>query len=159
MGVSGATSFRWKRKCGGLGPSELREPRRLGGENTKPKKLVADFGLDKAMLRDVSARKPWRLAAGAFDTYARIMAPRLLELLGGPVVIDNRPGANGNIGMAEVQRALPDGLTVLFAAIGSLSIDASMYRSPRRRCRCCRRPRAGSPPRRGGPAPPTAVGR
>jgi len=68
-------------------------------------------------------------AAGAFDTYARIMAPRLSELLGAPVVIDNRPGANGNIGMAEVQRAPPDGLTVLFAAIGSLSINVSVYRA------------------------------
>jgi tripartite-type tricarboxylate transporter receptor subunit TctC len=68
-------------------------------------------------------------APGAFDTYARIMAPRLTELLGAPVVIDNRPGANGNIGMAEVQRAAPDGLTVLFAAIGSLSINTSLYRA------------------------------
>jgi tripartite-type tricarboxylate transporter receptor subunit TctC len=68
-------------------------------------------------------------AAGAFDTYARIMAPRLSELLGAPVMIDNRPGANGNIGMAEVQRAPPDGLTVLFAAIGSLSINVSVYRA------------------------------
>ncbi len=67
-------------------------------------------------------------APGAFDIYARIMAPRLSELLGAPMVIDNRPGANGNIGMAEVQRATPDGLTVLFAAIGSLSINVSVYR-------------------------------
>ena len=66
---------------------------------------------------------------GGFDAYARIMAPRLSELLGAPVVVDNRPGANGNIGMAEVQRAPPDGLTVLFAAIGSLSINVSVYRA------------------------------
>ena len=68
-------------------------------------------------------------APGAFDAYARIMAPRLSELLGAPVVVDNRPGANGNIGMAEVQRAAPDGLTLLFAAIGSLSINVSVFRS------------------------------
>lgn len=58
MGVSGATFFRWKRKYGGLGPSELRKPRQLEGENTKPKELVADLSLDKAMLQDVLARKP-----------------------------------------------------------------------------------------------------
>ncbi len=57
------------------------------------------------------------------------MAPRLSELLGASVVVDNRPGANGNIGMAEVQRAPPDGLTVLFAAISSLFIDVSVYRA------------------------------
>lgn len=66
---------------------------------------------------------------GGFDAYARIMAPRLSELLGAPVLVDNRPGANGNIGMAEVQRAAPDGLTVLFAAIGSLSINVSVFRA------------------------------
>ncbi len=66
---------------------------------------------------------------GAFDIYARMMAPRLAELWGQPVVVDNRPGANGNIGMAEVQRAAPDGHTILFAAVGSLSINISIYRN------------------------------
>ena len=68
-------------------------------------------------------------APGAFDTYARVMAPRLSELLGAGVVIGTRPGANGNIGTAEVQRAAPDGLTLVFAAVGSLSINASVYRA------------------------------
>ena len=58
---------------------------------------------------------------GGFDNYARMKVPRLTELLGVPVVIENRPGANGNIGLQEVQRAAPDGHTILFAAIGSLS--------------------------------------
>ncbi len=58
MGVSEATFFRWKQRHGGLGPSELRKLRQLEEENTKPKKLVADLSLDKAMLRDVLAKKP-----------------------------------------------------------------------------------------------------
>jgi tripartite-type tricarboxylate transporter receptor subunit TctC len=65
---------------------------------------------------------------GGFDNYARMMTPRLSEIFGQPVVIENRPGANGNIGMQEVQRATPDGHTLLFAAVGSLSINVSIYR-------------------------------
>ena len=65
---------------------------------------------------------------GGFDNYARMLAPRLSEILGVPVVIENKPGANGNIGMQEVQRAAPDGTTLLFAAVGSLSINVSIYR-------------------------------
>ncbi len=49
---------RWKQKFGGLGPSELRKLRQLEEENSKLKKLVADFSLDKAMLREVLAKKP-----------------------------------------------------------------------------------------------------
>jgi tripartite-type tricarboxylate transporter receptor subunit TctC len=65
---------------------------------------------------------------GGFDNYARMMTPRLSEILGVPVVVENKPGANGNVGMQEVQRAAPDGHTILFAAIGSLSINVSVYR-------------------------------
>jgi len=66
---------------------------------------------------------------GGFDLYARIIGQRLAERLGQPVVIDNRPGANGNLGMAEVVRAAPDGHTILFAAVGSLSINISVFRT------------------------------
>ena len=64
---------------------------------------------------------------GGFDNYARMMTPRLSEIFGQPVVIENKAGANGNIGMQEVQRAAPDGSTLLFAAVGSLSINISVY--------------------------------
>ena len=66
-------------------------------------------------------------AAGGYDTYARIMAPRLAELLGQPVVIDNRPGANGNIGMQEVARSPADGHTIMFAHVGAISINTAIY--------------------------------
>ena len=48
-------------------------------------------------------------AGGAGDVIARIMAPRLTEVLGQPVVVENRPGAGGNIGAEFAARAAPDG--------------------------------------------------
>lgn len=52
-----ATFYNWKKKYGGLGPSELRRLRQLEEENTKLKKLVADLSLDKVMLQDVLSKK------------------------------------------------------------------------------------------------------
>ena len=65
-------------------------------------------------------------AAGGYDTYARFMAPRLAELLGQPVVVDNKPGANGNIGMQELQRSPPDGHTIMFGHIGAITINTAI---------------------------------
>jgi tripartite-type tricarboxylate transporter receptor subunit TctC len=64
--------------------------------------------------------KPVRLivgvaAGGANDTVARMLAQPLSERLGQPVVVENRPGAGGNIGLEAVVNAPPDGYTVLFA--------------------------------------------
>jgi putative transposase len=57
VGISDATFYNWKKKYGGLGPSELRRLRQLEEENSKLKKLVADLSLDKAMLQDVLSKK------------------------------------------------------------------------------------------------------
>lgn len=57
MGISDATFYNWKKKYGGLGPSELRRLKQLEEENAKLKRLVADLSLDKAMLQDVLAKK------------------------------------------------------------------------------------------------------
>lgn len=57
LGISEATFYNWKKKYGGLGPSELRRLRQLEEENTKLKKLVADLSLDKLMLQDVLSKK------------------------------------------------------------------------------------------------------
>lgn len=57
MGVSEATFYNWKKKYGGLGPSELKRLRQLEEENRKLKQLVADLSLDKAMLQEVVAKK------------------------------------------------------------------------------------------------------
>ena len=56
-GISEATFYSWRKKYGGLLPSEMRRLKQLEDENTKLKKLVADLSLDKAMLQDVLAKK------------------------------------------------------------------------------------------------------
>jgi putative transposase len=56
-GISEATFYNWRKKYGGLLPSEMKRLKQLEEENTEPKKLVADLSLDKAMLQDVIKRK------------------------------------------------------------------------------------------------------
>jgi putative transposase len=58
LGVSQATFFRWKKRYGSLGVSEIRELRQLRDENRKLKQLVADLSLDKTILQE-SLRKKW----------------------------------------------------------------------------------------------------
>ena len=57
MGVKEATFYVWRKKYGGIGPSELRRLRQLEEENRKLKQIVADLSLDKAMLQAVVAKK------------------------------------------------------------------------------------------------------
>jgi len=57
MGISDATFYNWRKKYGGLGPSEVRRLRQLEEQNTKLKRLVADLSLDKAMLQEVVSRE------------------------------------------------------------------------------------------------------
>lgn len=57
MGVTEATFYRWKKKYGGLMPSEVKKLRQLEEENSRLKRLVADLTLDKQMLQDVVSKK------------------------------------------------------------------------------------------------------
>jgi tripartite-type tricarboxylate transporter receptor subunit TctC len=64
---------------------------------------------------------------GGTDTTARAMANKLTERLGQQVIIDNRPGAAGNIATDIAARSNPDGYTILMGTIAALSINPSLY--------------------------------
>jgi tripartite-type tricarboxylate transporter receptor subunit TctC len=66
---------------------------------------------------------------GSADLISRAIAPRLSERLGQPVVVENRPGAGGMIGVDAVAKAAPDGYTIGLAAAGALSSNISLYPS------------------------------
>ncbi|SDY34393.1 Tripartite-type tricarboxylate transporter, receptor component TctC [Variovorax sp. YR266] len=76
--------------------------------------------------------KPIRLVVtfppgGAADSMVRLVLPRLSEKLGQPIVVDNRPGAGGNVGLTVVARALADGHTLGLGAAGGLAANVSLY--------------------------------
>jgi tripartite-type tricarboxylate transporter receptor subunit TctC len=64
---------------------------------------------------------------GSADAVVRMLAPRLSEKLGQQVLVDNRPGAGGNIGLAVVAKAPADGYTLGVGAAGALAANASLY--------------------------------
>jgi tripartite-type tricarboxylate transporter receptor subunit TctC len=64
---------------------------------------------------------------GAADPVARLIGQKLADTLGQPVVIDNRPGAGGNIGTDMVAKAAPDGHTIVIVAASTVTVNQSLY--------------------------------
>ena len=64
---------------------------------------------------------------GSSDAIIRMLSPRLNDKLGQTLVVDNRPGAGGNIGLAAVAKAAPDGYTLGVGAAGGLTANVSLY--------------------------------
>jgi tripartite-type tricarboxylate transporter receptor subunit TctC len=76
--------------------------------------------------------KPIRLvvpsaAGGAPDVICRVLGNELSVALGQPIVIDNKPGAGGALGMSEIARAAPDGYTLGYGNVVTLAINKSLY--------------------------------
>ncbi|HEX4333317.1 MAG TPA: tripartite tricarboxylate transporter substrate binding protein [Usitatibacter sp.] len=86
-----------------------------------------------AALADPWPQKPIRVIVpyppgGTSDILARALGPKLSEALGQPVVVENKPGATGNVGADFVAKAPPDGYVLLLADIGSLAISPSVFK-------------------------------
>src|SRR5438034_10747736 len=76
--------------------------------------------------------KPVRMVVGfppggGTDVVARILQPRLSELLGQPIVIDNRPGATGTVAAGQVAKSTPDGYTIMMGHVSVNAIAPSLF--------------------------------
>jgi tripartite-type tricarboxylate transporter receptor subunit TctC len=77
---------------------------------TKPVRLVVGFG-----------------AGGGNDIFARIIQPKLSELLGQPILVENKPGAGGTIAADFVAKSAPDGYTLYVGATGAMTISPAVF--------------------------------
>ena len=90
--------------------------------------LVASVAFGQAAYPD----KPIKLVVpfapgGASDLTGRTLAQKMGDLMGQPVVVENKPGANGAIGTELVSKAAPDGYTILLTDRGSLTVNPALY--------------------------------
>lgn len=91
-------------------PAQMSAAARADGFPNKPIRVVVTFP-----------------PGGSSDAVVRMLVPRLSEKLGQQVVVDNRPGAGGNIGLAMVAKAPADGYTLGVGAAGGLAANVSLY--------------------------------
>ena len=64
---------------------------------------------------------------GASDFVGRILQPRLGELLGQQIVVENRPGASGNIGLDAAAKSAPDGYTIFLGNVGTVALNPAVF--------------------------------
>ena len=90
------------------------------------------LALPLAALAQAWPQKPVRIivpypAGGTSDILARTVSVKLGEIWGQSVVVENKPGANGNVGADFVAKSPPDGYTILLADVGAIAISPSVY--------------------------------
>lgn len=95
--------------------------------------LLVTLPSSLVLANDVWPSKPIRMIVGfapggPTDSAARFMAEGIGKELGTSVIIENKPGANGQNSIAELKRAKPDGYTLLFITSGSLSVAPARYK-------------------------------
>src|SRR4051812_20454566 len=93
---------------------------------------VAAVSTAHAAQTDTYPTRPIRIVvpfapAGNIDINARIVAPGMSEILGQPMVVDNRGGAGGRIGTELVAKSPPDGYTLLLGASGTLAVQPAFH--------------------------------
>ena len=86
-----------------------------------------------ARAQDAYPTKPIRMivafaVGGATDIAARLVAPKMTEILGQQVIVENKPGAGAVIGTDFVAKSPPDGYTILLAEISSMAINPTLYK-------------------------------
>jgi tripartite-type tricarboxylate transporter receptor subunit TctC len=94
--------------------------------------LFVSFLLSTSVIAQSYPSKPIRFIVsfppgGSSDLIVRAIAPRMSEKLGQPVIVENRPGAGGMIGVDAVAKAPPDGYVIGLAAAGALSSNIHLY--------------------------------
>ena len=89
-----------------------------------PSLAAPDGGWPKAPITFVA---PFS-AGGGGDTLTRLYGQQLGPVLNVPIVVDNRPGAGGNIGTASVAKSAPDGQTVVFGTMGTMGTNHFLYK-------------------------------
>jgi len=95
--------------------------------------LVAALALPFAVLADWTPTRPIKIVVpfapgGQPDVVARALAEPLSKSLGQPVIVENRPGAGGNIAADAVAKAPPDGYTLLMGTNGPLAVSPAIYK-------------------------------
>ena len=94
--------------------------------------LALAVGLVPAAFAQPYPSKPIRFvvpypAGGPLDTVARLLGQKVAESVKQPVIVDNKPGAGGNIGADSVAKSAPDGYTILMGAVATHAINPTLY--------------------------------
>jgi tripartite-type tricarboxylate transporter receptor subunit TctC len=110
--LTGAAAFRRRSLLAALAATPLAAPAQAQEWSSRPIRFIVSFP-----------------PGGSADLVARVLAPRVEARLRQPIVVDNRPGAGGNIGVDLVAKAAPDGYTIGLGAAGALAINPNLQQN------------------------------